>query len=129
MNSYDGLQRFQNELARNTRETKEALCAISTQLVTISNNVAELNAETGVYNTNELFVVSDTATLTLPANTYHSISFVVLSGTVNITEGGNTVTGVISGASGESIATTLLVNPITFVGQSSGTKILIKTMR
>lgn len=129
MNSYDGLQRFQNELAENTRKTKEALCTISTQLATISNNVADLNTETGVYNINELFVVSDTATITLPANTYHSVSYVVLSGTANITVGSTLLSAAPQGYSGEDIATTLLTNSIVITGLSTGTKVAIKTIK
>lgn len=129
MNSYDGLQRFQNELAENTRKTKEALCTISTQLATISNNVVDLNTETGVYNINELFVVSDTATITLPANTYHSISYVVLSGTANITVGGTLLSAAPQGYSGEDAATTLLTNSIVITGLSTGTKVAIKTIK
>lgn len=129
MNSYDGLQRFQNELAENTRKTKESLCAISAQLTTISNNVADLNTETGIYNINEQFIVSDTSTLTFPANTYHSISFVILSGTANITEGGTLLSSAPQGYSGESIATKLLTNSIVITGLSNGTKVAIKTIK
>jgi len=129
MNSYDGLQRFQNELARNTRETKEALCAISTKISTISDNVSDLNNETGIYNINEQFVLTDTSTITLPANTYHSYSFIIFSGTADITEGGVTLTNAPTGYYGDSSATTLLQNSVVFVGKSAGTKIIIKTIR
>jgi hypothetical protein len=129
MNSYDGLQRFQNELAENTRKTKEALCTISTQLATISNNVVDLNTETGIYNTNELFVVSDTGTITLPANTYHSVSYVVIFGTANITVGSTLLTSAPQGYSADDTATGFLTNSITITGLSTGTKVAIKTIK
>jgi hypothetical protein len=129
MNSYDGLQRFQNELAENTRKTKEALCAISTQIATISKNVVDLNTETGIYNTNELFVVSDTGTITLPANTYHSVSYVVILGTANITVGSTLLTSAPQGYSADDTATTFLTNSITITGLSIGTKVAIKTIK
>lgn len=121
-NAYDGKSRFYDEVGKRTREIKEALCTIRT-------DIDALQQATQQYNTNELFVVSDTDTLTFPANTYHSISFLVVAGKVNITEAGVEVTEIQAGTSGESIATTLLANPITFTGHSSGSKILIKTIK
>jgi hypothetical protein len=126
MNSYDGLQRFQNELAENTRKTKEALCAISTQLNSLKSKV---DATTVNYNVNELFVVSDTGTITLPANTYHYVSYVVIFGTANITVGTTLLTSAPQGYSADYTATTFLTNSITITGLSTGTKVAIKTTK
>jgi hypothetical protein len=111
----DANGRFKNEIAENTRKTKESLALIQ--------------AATQQYNTNEQFVLLDTATITLPANTYHSYSFVILSGKVNITEAGVTINDVNHGFSAEATATTLLKISITFVGKDSGTKLIVKTIR
>ena len=122
MNSYDGLQRFQNELAENTRKTKEVLCAIRT-------DINALQQATQQYNTNEQIVLTGTTTVTLPANTYHSYSFVIFSGTVDITEGGILFENASVGYYGDSSATTLLTNSVIFTGKESGTKVIIKTLR
>lgn len=108
----DAEARFRNELAENTRKTKESIAVIS-----------------GKYNTNEQTVLLDTSTVILPANTYHSYSFVIFSGTVDITESGVTLSDAGVGYYGDSTATTLLSNSITFTGKQSGTKVIIKTLR
>lgn len=121
-NAYDGKQRFHEELGKRTREIKEVLCTIRT-------DIDALQQATQQFNINEQFIVSDTATLTFPANTYHSISYVVLSGTANITEGGTLLSSAPQGYSAESEAVTLLQNSIIITGLSVGTKVVIKTIR
>ena len=123
MTTYVGVNdRFKEEVAKNTRKTKESL-------ELISNNISLIQLATQQYNTNEQFIVSDTATLTFPANTYNSISYVVLSGTANITVGGTLLSSAPQGYSGEDVATTLLTNSIVITGLSNGTKVVIKTIK
>lgn len=123
MTTYVGVNdRFKEEVAKNTRKTKESL-------ELISNNISLIQVATQQYNTNEQFIVSDTATLTFPSNTYHSISYVVLSGTANITVGSTLLSSAPQGYSGEDVATTLLTNSIVITGLSNGTKVAIKTIK
>ena len=123
MTTYVGVNdRFKEEVAKNTRKTKESL-------ELISNSISLIQVATQQYNTNEQFIVSDTATLTFPANTYHSISYVILSGTANITVGGTLLSSTPQGYSGEDVATTLLTNSIVITGLSNGTKVVIKTIK
>ena len=123
MTTYVGVNdRFKEEVAKNTRKTKESL-------ELISNNISLIQVATQQYNINEQFIVSDTATLTFPANTYHSISYVILSGTANITVGGTLLSSAPQGYSGEDVATTLLTNSIVITGLSNGTKVVIKTIK
>ena len=111
--TYAGVHdRFKNEVAENTRKTKEALCSIAKQ-----------------YNTNEMFVLQDTNTITLPANTYHSYTFTIVNGSADITESGVTASSINKGYTGESTASSLLINPLTITGLSSGTLVVIKTLR
>ena len=116
MTTYVGVNdRFKEEVAKNTRKTKEAL-----ELIQLA---------TQQYNTNEMFVLENTNTITIPANIYHSVSYVVISGLANITEGGTLFSNAPQGHSGETTATTLLSNSIVFTGLETGTKIVIKTIR
>jgi len=103
---------FNGEIAKNTRELKEILC---------KTNVA--------YNINEQFILLDTATITLPADTYHSYSAVVIAGSVDITEGGITFSNAPIAYSASQQAAGVLHNVVTFVGKSSGTIVVIKTIR
>lgn len=121
-NAYDGKSRFYDEVGKRTREIKEALCTIRT-------DINALQQATQQYNTNEQIVLTGTATVTLPANTYHSYSFVIFSGTVDITEGGVLFENASVGYYGDSSATTLLTNSVIFTGKESGTKVIIKTLR
>lgn len=123
-----GQERFLNELGKNTRESKDLLCAISSTIKTINTNISAENAESGVYNNNEMYVVSDTGTLTFSGNTFHSLSYIILSGTANVTVGSTTLTSAPLGYSESYTATKLLSNSITLTGLSIGTKIVITTI-
>lgn len=115
-----------SEVAKNTRKTVELLDKLQCNtnpatLATLPSNV--------LYNTNEMFVISDTNTLTLSANTYHAVSFVIISGTADITESGTLFSSAPQGYSGEALAVTLLTGGFTFTGLSVGTKIVVRTVK
>lgn len=82
-----------------------------------------------VYNINESFTLEGTTTITLPANTYHAYSVVVLQGNVDITEGSVTIQNASQGYSGGQVASTKFTNPVIFVGNTSDTVVIIKTIK
>ncbi len=129
----DAKKIFENDLIKTEKASKALLCEISSKLspeggIPVTGTIIVVPEPSSLYNTNEQFIVSDTGTLTLAANTYHSVSYAVLSGIANITEV-TLLSSAPQGYSAESVASGLLVNAITITGLSSGTKVVIKTLR
>ncbi len=82
------------------------------------------------YNKNETFVIEDTSSVTLNANTYHSYDISVTNGSADITESGSTYT--LHNNHSHSIhieADELLENSVVITGKSSGTVVIIRTLR